>query len=82
MAKLCYFGRLTDVTGTAEEVVGLPPHVSDTGSLVSWLETGRGWTGLLSDRCVRIVVNNEIQDHDIDICDTDEIGFLPPVGGG
>ncbi|MEH6696587.1 MAG: MoaD/ThiS family protein [Hyphomonas sp.] len=82
MAKLFYFGRLIDISGTAQENVPLPAHVEDTETLVSWLEDQRGWQGVLSERHIRIVVNDEIRSGRVSISNGDEIGFLPPVGGG
>ena len=38
MQKILYFGRLSDVTGTSEEMLSIPAEVETAGALREWLE--------------------------------------------
>lgn len=82
MAKLLYFGRLTDTTGTAHQTVDLPAGVADTASLRRWADAEHGSSGALLEDAVRLAINNEITEEPALVSNTDEIAFMPPVGGG
>lgn len=82
MAQLLYFGRLMDVTGTAEETITLPATVRDTSALRRWLDADRALGGALMEKTVRLAVNAEIVMDPHPVSDGDEIAFMPPVGGG
>lgn len=82
MAKLLYFGRLSDTTGCAEETRKIPNEVTDTLALRRWLDAELNSTNALSDKSVRIAINSDIVIDPHPISDDDEIAFLPPVGGG
>lgn len=82
MARIEYFGRLSDVAGTHAETLPLPAGVSTAEALRNWLDETRGWGGALGHRSVRVAVNDELSPGDADITDLDTIAFLPPVGGG
>jgi molybdopterin converting factor subunit 1 len=82
MAKLLYFGRLSDVTGLTEEVLDLPADVDTAGALRSWLDMRFEAGGALLEPTVRIAINNEISFDADAISAPDEIAFMPPVGGG
>jgi molybdopterin converting factor subunit 1 len=79
---MLYFGRLMDLLGASSETLDLPHHVTDTSALRLWLDNDRQLKGALLAKSVRMVVNNEIVSDPWAISDTDEIAFLPPVGGG
>jgi len=82
MAKLLYFGRLSDITGKAEEDLSLPNGIETAGDLRNWLDLRFEAEGALLEPTVRIAINNELSfDEDV-ITGTDEIAFMPPVGGG
>lgn len=82
MAKLLYFGRLSDITGAAEETVSLPDSISTAGDLRRYLDLRFEAQGALLEPTVRIAVNNELCFDTTVISETDEIAFMPPVGGG
>ena len=82
MAKLLYFGRLTDVFGANAETLALPAGVNDTSALRQWLDDDRQLGGTLMTKSIRIAVNDDIVPEPWPIADSDEIAFLPPVGGG
>ena len=82
MAKILYFGRLSDVTGAAEEMLNLPESVSTAGELRHYLDLRFEANGTLLEPTVRIAVNNELCFDTMAIAETDEIAFMPPVGGG
>jgi len=82
MATFLYFGKLSSVFGDLSEQAPLPDGIADTGSLRKWLDNTRGFDGALMHKSVRVAVNSEIVSDAFPISDSDEIAFLPPVGGG
>lgn len=82
MARLLYFGKLADAVGTAEEQRPLPETVRTADALRSWLDGAAGANGALSHPSVRLAVNGAIAGPKDPVTETDEIAFLPPVGGG
>ena len=82
MAQLLYFGRLMDTLDKAEETIPLPDSVRDTSALRRWLDQDRALEGALLEKTIRLAVNNEIVADPHPVSDTDEIAFMPPVGGG
>ena len=82
MARLLYFGRLTDLTGPPAQTTSLPSDVSDTASLRAWADAEFGGTGAMLESTVRLAINNEIVEEPAPVTDGDEIAFMPPVGGG
>lgn len=82
MAKILYFGRLTDITGTNAETLSLPASIRTTEDMRSWADERHHANGALMEKSVRIAVNNEMVADTALVSDTDEIAFMPPVGGG
>ncbi|KCZ93367.1 MoaD/ThiS family protein [Hyphomonas johnsonii] len=82
MATLFYLGRLMDALGTGTETLAIPPGVNDTAALRTWLDAERQLGGILTEPTVRLAINDVIVSEPCAISDTDEIAFLPPVGGG
>lgn len=82
MAKILYFGRLSDIAGAAEETLALPGSVATAGDLRQFLDLRFEAGGALLEPTVRIAVNNELCFDDAAISASDEIAFMPPVGGG
>lgn len=82
MAKLLYFGRLSDITGTMEETLTLPGDVSTAGELRQFLDLRFKAQGALLEPTVRVAVNNELCFDTTTITESDEIALMPPVGGG
>jgi sulfur-carrier protein len=82
MARLLYFGRLMDTLGTSVETLALPAGVADTSALRSWLDKDRQLGGMLMEKTIRVAINDTIVPEPWPIADSDDIAFLPPVGGG
>jgi len=82
MAKLLYFGRLTDITQTSAETLDMPSQIKTTDDLRAWLDQHHSANGALLERTVRIAINNEFVQEPTTFQQTDEIAFMPPVGGG
>ena len=82
MAKLIYLGRLMDAIGKEEERLELPAYVTDSIGLRDWLDAAHGGHGLLTDKTVRIAINDAVAAEPCRISNADEIVFFPPVGGG
>ena len=82
MAKILYFGRLSDIAGMMEESLSLPDSVSTAGDLRQFLDLRFNAGGALLEPTVRIAVNNELCFDGTQIEQNDEIAFMPPVGGG
>jgi len=82
MAKLLYFGRLTDITQTSAETLGIPDRIKSTDDLRTWLDKHHTANGALLEGTVRIAINNEFVQEPAAFQQTDEIAFMPPVGGG
>lgn len=82
MARLHFFGRLMDTLGTSAETVALPAGMHDTSALRTWLDNDRQLGGILLEKTIRIAINDTIVSEPWPIKDSDDIAFLPPVGGG
>jgi len=71
-----------DAFGTSNETLALPANIADTSALRSWLDNDRQLGGILLEKTVRVAINDTIVSEPWPIADSDEIAFLPPVGGG
>ena len=82
MARILYFGKLQDVTGTSAETIVLPSNVENTRQLRVFLDEQMKLDGLHEEPSIRIAVNNVVVQEPAIISNDDEIAFMPPVGGG
>ena len=82
MIKILYFGRLGDCAGRREVTLDLPAEIISISTLKKWLDTSHDLGGALDDPSVKIMVNQVLIYDDIALKGDEEIGFLPPVGGG
>ncbi|MEL7452653.1 MAG: MoaD/ThiS family protein [Pseudomonadota bacterium] len=82
MAEILYFGKLQDITGFNRETRQMPADVTDTIALRKWLDQRFASAGLLLEPTVRIAINSVIASEPADVCNSDEIALMPPVGGG
>ncbi|WP_321489264.1 MoaD/ThiS family protein [uncultured Hyphomonas sp.] len=82
MATILYFGKLSSLFGALSEQAALPDGIADTEALRKWLDETRGFEGALMHNSVRVAVNSEIVADPFPVADSDEVAFLPPVGGG
>ena len=71
-----------DAFGTSAETVALPAGIDDTSALRTWLDNDRQLDGTLLEITIRIAINDTIVSEPWPIADSDDIAFLPPVGGG
>lgn len=82
MAHILYFGRLEDVLGLKSEQRDLPGEMTSTTALRTWLDECHNAGGALLEASVRVAINNQIVADPAPVSNTDEIAFMPPVGGG
>ena len=79
MARILFFGRLGEIHGPLERNITSPTPIETLrAELDHFLETH----GDLTAPTVQVAVNGEIVDDTCLVSNTDEIAFLPPVGGG
>lgn len=82
MLKIYYFGRLGERAARREENLVLPEGVTSIFSLKTWLDTEYDLGGALHDISVKTMINQSLVHGDMVLQGDEEIGFLPPVGGG
>lgn len=82
MITVLYFGRLSDVAGRREECLDLPEKVTTLSTLKDWLNTANELGGALEEPSIKTMVNQKLVIDDLTLNGDEEIGFLPPVGGG
>ncbi len=82
MIKILYFGRLHESAGRRAETMALPEGVTTISALKHWLNTAHELDGALDDPSVKTMINQALVHADIPLNGDEEIGFLPPVGGG
>lgn len=82
MVKILFFGKLSEQIGEREIVVDLPADIALSTDLVAWLEKRFDATNTLGTDSVKIMINQSFIHGPTPIKNADEIGFLPPVGGG
>jgi len=82
MTKILYFGRLSDLTGTSEELLDIPANIETAGQLRSWLDRRFDADGALLEQTIRIAIDSEIIFDTALLGSAEEIALMPPVGGG
>jgi len=82
MMKILYFGRLSDTLGRREEMIPFSKDIANLEALRNWLDKTHDLNGCLHDPAVKIMVNQSLVHNNIKLAGDEEIGFLPPVGGG
>lgn len=81
MIELLYFAWVREKTGTGQERIALPAHVTDVATLLDWL-TGR-YPQALADRTrLRVAVNQTMASPETLVAPGDEVAIFPPVTGG
>ena len=80
--KILYFGRLSDVAGQREETLEIPNGVSNLSELKDWLNIEREMGDTLMDPSIKTMVNQKLVLTNLTLNGDEEVGFLPPVGGG
>jgi len=82
MLNILYFGHLSDRVGRREELLDLPQGIILVSGLKNWLDSAHDLGGALLDPSVKTMVDQVLVHEDTGINGDEEIGFLPPVGGG
>ncbi len=82
MLEILYFGRLSDRAARRAESLALPEGVTNLSALKNWLDLAHDLGGALQDKSIKTMVNQSLVYEDIALQGDEEIGFLPPVGGG
>ncbi len=85
MAKILFFGRLSDLAGGPERELRLPDAIDTLTQLRHWLSTDNAALGeALARPNVRTAINKALAPMrgDFPISDGDEIAFMPPMSGG
>jgi len=82
MMRIYYFGRLSELAARREENLALPGGVNTVATLKDWLDSTHDLGGALHDKSVKTMINQSLVHGDIVLQGNEEIGFLPPVGGG
>ena len=83
MARLLFFGKLSDLAGGRMREFDLPDTAATVKSLVAAIVESDSILGAaLADKSVRFIVNEVIVLADHELTNDDEIAFLPPVSGG
>lgn len=81
MINILFFGRLSDFAQPVS--CELPNSVKNTQQLCAWLEDNNsGLAGVLSDKSIRIALNQAFVTGNADIQDGDEVAFMSPLSGG
>ena len=80
MIKVVFFASLREAVGHAEMEIS----ASSTNGLMTVLRGQLSADALtaLSAENIRIAVNQELIEGDVDLVQGDEVAFLPPVTGG
>ena len=82
MVKILYFGRLSDIAQRREAQLDLPQDVTTLFGLKNWLNKEHELGGALRDPSIKTMVNQVLIYENTGLDGSEEIGFLPPVGGG
>jgi molybdopterin synthase sulfur carrier subunit len=81
---LLYFAWVRQKIGKSEDVIALPPHVTDGGALIAHLKSlGSNYADAFADPArIRIAVNQHHTSFAAPVADSDEVALFPPVTGG
>lgn len=82
MVKILYFGRLSDRVGKVEERLELPKDITTIDLLKPYLNDLHDLDNTLTDPSIKTMIDQSLAHGNTSILGANEIGFLPPVGGG
>ncbi len=82
MIKIIFLGRLSDVFGRHNFQANPPDGVETISKLKQWLEAEFAAQGALTHPSIKTMLDKTLVGDDAKILTANEIGFLPPVGGG
>jgi molybdopterin synthase sulfur carrier subunit len=81
--RVLFFASLKDALGCDEHLLEIGASLQ-MGALIDRLsaELGPEARSALTAESIRVAVNQELRNGAVEICDGDEVAFLPPVTGG
>lgn len=84
MADILYFAGLAETVGLKTEVMELPETCKTVTDLVTLLRSrGEPFAGAFDGQTrLLIAINQEMSEPEVEIVNSDEIAFFPPVTGG
>ena len=84
MLKICYFAKVREGVGIAEELLVMSESINNTDRLLEYMRSrGEPWDQVFSQgNKILLSVNHELSNICRDLEDDDEVGFFPPVTGG
>ncbi|WDI31343.1 MoaD/ThiS family protein [Hyphococcus flavus] len=83
MARVLFFGKLSDLAGARERNVMLPSRTHTVSDLIDTIgEDDTVLSAALKESSVRVIINEKMADSGTAVSDRDEVAFLPPVSGG
>ncbi len=82
--KILFFAKLRETFNTSEIAITLTGSNKKVSDLIETLrQKGGVWASELQDnKSFRIAVNQEMVTHDVQLSESDEVAFFPPVTGG
>lgn len=81
--KVCYFARLREQLGLAEEEITLPTASTVEQVLVLFQGRGQPWTEVFAPgQTVLTALNHVMTNKNAQLQAGDELAFFPPVTGG
>ena len=81
--KIVFFASLREAVGVDSVDLQIPGP-SRVSALVTQLgdQYSAEWLEILTAENIRIAVNQDMINEDVDVIDGDEVAFFPPVTGG
>ena len=81
--KIVLFANLREALGV-DSVELQVTGSSSVSALISQLadQQSQEWLEMLTAENIRVAVNQDLVNEDVDIVDGDEVAFFPPVTGG
>ena len=82
--KLLYFAWVRQKIGKSEELLAMPPSVTNVSNLIEYLRRrGPNYEAAFRDPALlRVAINQQHTDFNAVIHAEDEVAFFPPVTGG
>ena len=81
--KIVFFANLREALG----VDSVDLHISGSSSVSALIaqladQQSPEWLEMLTAENIRVAVNQDMINEDVDVVDGDEVAFFPPVTGG
>ncbi len=83
-AKILYFAWLREQIGTAEEIIELPPEISNVAELIQLLarRSPNHARAFAKPDTIHVALDHRHASHTAPLNGSAEIAFFPPVTGG